>query len=181
MALVGFWGCYIHIPKTGGVFTKHVLWTKEPGYNDGDRHGLPRKWAYNPIWAVVRDPAEWLHSAYHHRIRENWSDPAYRTLVPWLDYCHMTDRYGKEVESFDEFFWNITRHVPGVVSWYFQSYMPPPVQAVRLPELNDYLAGLGCHVDLKPKNTDSKPSELTETHRKKIRETESYMYERWKL
>ena len=57
MAFVGKWGCFIHIPKTSGVWVKEVIKSEtDPGTYSGITHGMPTDWQkHAPYWAVVRD------------------------------------------------------------------------------------------------------------------------------
>jgi hypothetical protein len=180
MAYVGKWGCFIHIPKTSGIWVKTVIKTDEdPGKHDGMTHGLPTKWSYDPIWAVVRDPVDYLASVWAHLWRNGWD--TYPRSVPWQTFVELIKDY--QTEDFDEFVQNVTTHRRGIVSWFFGVHTPPPVVAVRFGEdLYKHLEGLGyAPSTVEPRNTGHNVPDITETHHRLIRQSEREAYAKWKL
>jgi hypothetical protein len=181
VAYVGEWGCFIHIPKTSGVWVKTVIKTdSDPGSHDGITHGLPTDWTkHGRYWAVVRDPADYLASCWAHLWRNGWE--TYPRRVPWQTFVELIREY--KSEDFDEFIEKIAVHRPGIVNWFFMVHTPPPVVAVRYgEELYQYLRDMGYDPDsVHPRNTGHNVPTLTETHYRKIRESEREAYARWKF
>jgi hypothetical protein len=180
VAYMGNWGCFIYIPKTGGVWVKHVLkMTSPPGKPSGGTHGLPKRWNANPTWAIVRDPGDWLASAWAWRIKYDWQP--YSNDCPWKDFCALTDQF--RTEDWDEWFWNIQKYRPGIVSWFFHVYTPPPVETYTLgKDAYKFLRSLGYNPDdVPPANVGEGVPELTIAQRNDIRKTEKYSYERWRF
>jgi hypothetical protein len=181
MAYIGKWGCFIHIPKTSGVWVKTVIKSeRDPGKYDGVTHGLPIKWfEYDNIWAVVRDPADYLASVWAHLWRNGWE--TYPRRIPWQSFVELIVDY--KTEDFDEFIENVTTHRRGIVHWFFTVHTPPPVVAVRFGEdLYEFLEGMGYDPDnVAKRNAGHNVPELTEEHRGKIRASEAEAYAKWKL
>lgn len=181
MAFVGKWGCFIHIPKTGGVWVKTVVKTgSDPGKYDGITHGLPTEWTkHDRVWAIVRDPADWLASTWAHLWRNGWD--TYPRRVPWQTYCDLIQEY--KTEDFDEFIDKITTFRPGIVHWLFTVHTPPPVVAVRFGEdTYKYLESMGYTPhEIGPRNTGHNVPELTVDLRRMIRESEAEAYAKWKF
>ena len=181
MAFVGKWGCFIHIPKTSGVWVKEVVKSEsDPGTYSGITHGMPTDWQkHAPYWAVVRDPADYLASVWAHLWRNGWD--TYPRRVPWQSFVELIREY--QTEDFDEFVENVTRFRPGIVYWFFTVHTPPPVVPVRFGEdLYKYLKELGYDPDsIQPRNKGINVPELSESHIRLIRESESEAYAKWKF
>ena len=182
MAYIGDWGCFIHIPKTGGVWVKTVLKAKDgkPGRYDGITHGLPVKWFnYTNIFTCVRDPAEYLASVWAHLWRNGWD--TYPRRVPWQTFVELIKDY--QSEDFDEFIENVTTHRVGIVNWFFTVYTPPPVVAIKTgDDTYKYLRELGYDPDsVEKRNTGYNVPELKEWHIRKITESEKEAYAKWRF
>jgi len=181
MAYIGKWGCFIHIPKTSGLWVKTVLKSDDdPGTHDGITHGLPINWNnYERIFAVVRDPADWLASVWAHLWRNGWD--TYPRRVPWQSFVELIADY--KSENFDEFIENVTTFRPGIVGWFFTVHTPPPVIAVRFGEdMYKYLTELGYDpLSVEPRNAGDNVPTLTEVHHRLIRKSEKYAYDKWKF
>ena len=180
MAYVGDWGCFIHIPKTGGVWVKTVLKEKggKPGKYDGITHGMPVHWdRYDRIFACVRDPADYLASVWAHLWRNGWD--SYPRRVPWQTLVELIRVY--QTEDFDEFVENITTFRRGIVHWFFTVHTPPPVTVLHTGEdTYKYLESIGYSPREVPKrNAGPNVPVLTEAHRRKIRESEKEAYAKW--
>lgn len=139
---------YPHIPKTSGRRIQEIL---KLSFNDGENltndqhaHNLPKNWeAYDYAFTVVREPAEWLRSLWGHRNRNQWALDRGDTLYTVLS--HMVQPYASD--DFDEFAWNVTANIPGVVGWFFGIYTPPPVQVVQMENVDRFLRELGADPD----------------------------------
>ena len=180
MAYIGKWGCFIHIPKTSGVWVKTVLKSDDDiGKYDGLTHGMPTRWDYDRIFTCVRDPADYLASVWAHLWRNGWE--TYPRSVPWQSFVELIAPY--KTEDFDEFIQNVTAHRRGVVTWFFNVHTPPPVIAVRTGEdTYEYLESIGYSPrDVIPRNTGHNVPALTETHHRLIRESEKEAYAKWKF
>jgi hypothetical protein len=149
---------HIHIPKTAGNWVRKALqrvtgpWkvVEGPfGFEDKSAHGFPGKWNYPIVFAVVRHPATWLRSAWGNRILEKGRP--YPEAVPWQTFCTITDPY--LVDNFEKYVMNLCEYRPGVITWLFSAYTPPPVQVYRLgPELNNFIDDLGGDLTELPRN-----------------------------
>lgn len=178
------WYCYIHIPKTAGNWVRSTfvdlgLWTtREPmGWTAPSAHGMPDRWDYPLIFSVVREPADWLRSAWGSRMIDGWRPHPER--VAWSSFCGMVDQYRSD--SFAEFADGVTTNLPGVVGWLFDSYTPPPVKVLRLgPELNDFIKELGGDPDIPPENVDKTHGmEVSDNIRKMVYKAEHLTYIRY--
>jgi len=162
MAWIAEFGSFIHIPKTSGNWVVRVLRqlghinVKGPwGFTSPSVHGYPDRWDYPVIFAVVRNPADWLRSAWWSRVDDKWKP--YPESVPWSAFCSMVKPY--ETDNFEEFAEDVMNNFPGIVGWMFDVYTPPPVQVVRMgEETTQFLRDLGCDPDLEP------PANVSATH-----------------
>ncbi len=182
MAYVGPWGCFIHIPKTGGLWVKTVLKALAVATNDGFTHGLPTSWNYDHIFTVVRDPVDYLRSVYAHRIRNGWR--AYNKEVPWKNFCELLAPY-ESYDDFPGFIEGVTRDLPGIVGWFYGIYTPPPVEVfITGTTIYDHLRELGCRPDVHPPHNAAPVHphkgtlpEMTDDLRQMIYEAEKETYE----
>ena len=179
------WGSFIHIPKTGGFWVRQVLKTldkERTQFEDGVAHGLPEHWdRYAPYWTVVRDPADWLRSAYADRVSKSWE--RYQKDVPWKSFCLMIHPY-RTVDDFPWFVEKVTTNLAGIVGWVFDSYTPPAVDEIYVTggSIYDKLRFLGCEPELHvPRNLGVNLPEMTGELRKKIVKAEKGTYERYNL
>lgn len=181
MAYIGKWGCFIHIPKTSGVWVKEVLKSEDDvGKYDGITHGLPTDWnKHGQYWTVVRDPAEYLASVWAHLWRNGWD--TYPRRVPWQTFVELLRPY--QTEDFDEFIESVVTFRRGIVGWFFTVHTPPPVIPIRFgQDLYTFLKGMGYRPEEVPKrNMGINVPELAERHRRKIRESEKEAYAKWKF
>lgn len=154
MASDGAWGCYIHIPKTSGLWTKWVLKQLGYGKRNGDTHQLPKVWVQFRYWTIVREPAEWLASLFANRTQDRWQE--HPSECPFKYFTQAIKPY--RTKDFEEFVDSITTHLPGIVGWMFDCYTPPKVQVYRKgEEQRDFLRMLGCDPDKQmPVNVSSK-------------------------
>ena len=144
MASDGAWGCYIHIPKTSGLWTKRVLKQLGYGKRNGDTHQLPRIWAQNRYWTIVREPAEWLASLFANRTQDRWQE--HPSECPFKYFTQAIKPY--RTRDFGEFVDSMTTHMPGIIGWMFDCYTPPKVQVYRKGEEQlEFLRSLGCDPD----------------------------------
>lgn len=176
MAYSGVWGCYIHIPKTGGMWVKKVLGQMGPSYADGSSHGLPEDWTHDRMFCTVRHPAKWLASVWWHRITHKWAD--YKGHVPWHYFCMLMKEY--ETKDFPEFVENVTTNLPGLIGWFWGTHIAPPVMVVRLEDAPGYLASIGANPDaIPPQNVGTKVPNLTEEVIDMIWAAEKPTYEKY--
>jgi hypothetical protein len=177
MAWKGPWGCYIHIPKTSGMWTKRVLATAGQGERDGMTHSLPLVWAHKRYFTIVRDPAEWLVSVFCNRRNSRWQD--HPEKCPWADFCKVVMPY--RTKDFEEFIDSVTTKLPGLVGWLYGCYTPPKVEAIRYgKEQLAFLKKLKCHPDrVAPVNVTGNKPDLTVRLREKVFEAELITYGRY--
>lgn len=167
--------CFIHIPKTSGQWVYRVLGKVE---RVGPAHGLPTRWDYARIFTVVREPADWLRSAWANRQMERWTP--YPRQVPWQGFCSMVNEF--KSRDFNQFARNLMHKRPGIIEWLFDNYTPPGVEVVRYgPDLYQYLRDLGCKPDgWKPHNVSSSHGfEMLSETRAIIYEAERSLYEKY--
>lgn len=155
MPYYGEWGCFIHIPKTGGTFVRQVLnGIANPMRAPGKTHDLPKDWAnHAPYWTSVRDPADWLASVWAHRERQAWRK--YPHNVPWAFMTNiLADRFKYRWPKFVE---RVTSPpFEGLVGWFFNVYTLPNVQTYRLgPDLYDKLRDIGGDPDYHGTNVNA--------------------------
>ena len=139
---------YPHIPKTSGRRIQEIL---KLSFNDGNNltmdghaHNLPNNWeVYDDGFTVVREPAEWLRSLWGHRNRNKWSPDRGDTLYTSLS--NMVQPYASD--DFDEFAWNVTGNLPGLIGWFFGIYTAPPIQVVQMENVDRFLRELGADPD----------------------------------
>ena len=133
--------CFIHIPKTGGTWVKKVMGEVGTLGRSGNSHTLPDKYHREyKFFTIVRDPAEWLRSAWNHRVSCGWAAHPYEG--PWNDFCLMTDEY--KSDDFKEFAETVAVKLPGVVGWLFGCYVTPEVKWMRIEEAYEFLEYHGC-------------------------------------
>jgi hypothetical protein len=197
MALTGEWGCFVHVPKTGGQYVRRVLNTTiRTGREDGPSHGFPTEHKYDNVFSFVREPAPWYRSYWGHRFRDSFDkkgnpgdfrrstndSEAWNTLVtltlPYMD----TD--------FDKFVENVTTWLQGIYTWFVWYYFAPHVTMRPFEfEADDYLRRLGANpdkVDIVNSGisrmegvADYWPLEISEETRNKIIKAEPRIYKRW--
>jgi hypothetical protein len=167
-------GCFIHIPKTGGSWTRKVLQQIGEVSRDRQTHQLPAQWAYPKYFTVVREPMTWLRSAFVNNKRARFKEFPYE--CPWADFVRVIIPY--RTNDFEEFVDNVTTHLPGVVGWLFGCYTPPKVVPIRWgKDLNEYLTDLGCQPELQaPVNVTGEQIEITQEMRGKIFKSEWKTY-----
>lgn len=179
------WGCFIHIPKTGGLWVKTCLKKLDAGANhDGFTHGLPSLWkSHAPYWAVIRDPVDYLRSVYAHRIRNGWR--AHTKEVPWKNFCELLMPY-ESYDDFPGFVTGVTSELPGLVGWFFDIYTPPPVEVyITGSTIYDKLRELGARPDQHPPHNEAPPRgkgslpKMTDDLRRMIENAEEYTYEKY--
>jgi hypothetical protein len=144
------WGCFIHIPKTGGLWVKTVLKELDKGAgHDGFTHGLPMHWfKHGRYWTVIREPVAYYRSLYAHRIRNDWR--AYAKEVPWKNLCELLLPY-ESYDDFPGFVEGVTRDLPGLLGWFYDMYIPPPVEVfITGTTIYDHLRSLGARPDMYP-------------------------------
>jgi hypothetical protein len=172
--------CYIHIPKTWGMWTKRVLGQIQHGGRDGSMtHHLPIRFDYGKMFCTVRDPADWLASVWGHRIRLKWEP--YTADVPWQWLLKLFKDTGCEHNKFEDWIDLVTERLPNIVGWFYGIYTPPRVEPVRVPyDIHDYLKGLGCNPSLVPAiNAGYNSPEVTPEIRQKVYLSEMQAYERY--
>jgi hypothetical protein len=76
MAMVYPGGCFVHIPKTGGVWVRSVLSGRfGPSVHEvGAYHGLPSHRSSGIAFCVIREPVDWFESlwSYKQRVDPRW-------------------------------------------------------------------------------------------------------------
>jgi hypothetical protein len=194
MPFVGPWGTFIHIPKTGGQWMRHVLRSnfdleKNSYRNVKYTHTLPEDKAEGTWWTVVRHPAEWLRSFWAHRYHECYAVGHFQ-LRPidssaWNTFNVRT--VGLLDWDFERFARRMATKEPGLISWFFFYFLAPRVQAIRLEDVDDFLfRNFGIAELPKKANTgygklgDKWPEEITEEIRYLIKEAEPLLYDTFK-
>lgn len=97
---------FIHIPKTGGHWVKHITKQFWPVLHELEPHEPipygPEFSVFTPRFAVIRDPVEWMESWYHfHKSHDNRN----------TDLTHDHICHDIEYTSFDNFVWQYYRAV----------------------------------------------------------------------
>lgn len=191
MPFVGKWGVFIHIPKTGGQWMRRVLKKYDPEqtwYQIPDTHTLPKtlegiedqQW-----WTIVRHPAEWLRSYWAHRCHESGATKRFSVKQSkseiWMTLCALTlPHMNWDLEKFTL---NVVTELPGLVSWFYHYYLAPNVKAVRLDDVNEFLAQTFDIHNPQPKLNTSKVKmkkelpEISPKMRRIIRASEIALYE----
>lgn len=148
MSFCGDWGCFIHIPKTGGQWMRRLLSSTygRGGTAGTATHGLPLKTKHpNERWfTVIRNPAYWMRSYWGHR---SWEDHVLSQGKPytlrrndslvWNNLVALTLRYMNE--DFNTFAQDVCIHLPGLTDWFFGYFMAPGVDIVFLEKVNEWL------------------------------------------
>jgi hypothetical protein len=175
MAWKGPWGCYIHIPKTSGSWTRRVL-AQKGGERDGMTHSLPLAWIHNRYFTVVRPPVDWLRSVWRDREKSRWQ--VHPEKCPYRDFTKILIRY--RTKDFEEFIERITTKERGIVGWLYGCYTPPQVEIVRIGEEQiAYLKKLKCNPDAQaPVNVSGRMPEITPQIRQAVFEAEMVTYGR---
>lgn len=143
MAYIFEKGCFLHLPKGAGRYTKDVLENTWDVSLDGHRHDLPSEWDHPLMFTVLREPTEWLRSFWGHRNSGRWSKDVGNTFYTTLS--HMVQPYANA--DFNKFAWDITANLPGLIGWFYGLYTPPPVTVVKLENLDTFLKELGADPD----------------------------------
>lgn len=166
----GHW-CMIHVPKTSGGWVTRVMGGEVK--RDGPAHGLPLRWDYPIIFTVLREPADWLRSAWGNRMMEHWNP--YPREVPWQGFCSLTREF--QSSNFDDFARRLMARRPGIIEWLFDCYTPPGVEVVRYgDELYQWLRDMGYKPDgWKPYNVSSTHGTVISPETRKV----IYKGERW--
>lgn len=177
MAWKGPWGCYIHIPKTSGMWTKRVLNQLGQGNRDGQTHQLPKAWIHPRYFTIVREPADWLRSVFCNRRQSRWQEHPEPSF--WAEFCKMVIPYRSK--DFEEFVELISINLPGIVGWLYGCYTPPGVTAIRYgDDQMKFLKKLGCHPEREmPVNVSGNKPDLTIMLRQKIFLAELTTYGRY--
>ena len=130
--------CAMHIPKCAGRGMARAIMLSEGKnaiVNDGHKHDLPQRWDYDLMFAIVREPAEWLRSFWGHRNSGRWSVDTSKN--PYTLVSRMVQPYA--TDDFDKFAWDVTENLPGMIGWFFGMYTPPPVKVVKLEDAGTFL------------------------------------------
>ena len=174
MANKGPWGCFIHIPKTSGTWTKRVLRHIGNGERDGDTHQLPRQWIHKRYFTIVRPPVDWLRSVFGNRVQSRWQE--HPSPSPWAEFCKIVVPY--RTSSFEDFIESIVTKEKGIVGWLFGCYTPPQVEIVRMGEHQiRFLKKLGCHPEREmPANVSGVLPEITPRIRQAVFNAELQTY-----
>lgn len=141
MAYSGPWGTFIHIPKTGGTYTRSIL---SPGKRVGENgltHGLPAKWNRPPYWANIRKPTEWWRSVWGHVMTQGKT--TYPNDIPWKYFLDIIRPHLKGEKSFHEDSMAVMEANPGLITWFFNSYKAPNIQFVPMRFMDLRLKNMG--------------------------------------
>lgn len=128
--------CFIHIPKTGGIWVRNMM--KHLGLNPidvGDQHDyfpavlrLESREFFEKrfVFTIVRHPITWYQSRWAFRVKSGWQS---RHPLDW--WCASND--------FHVFVDNVLKWAPnGWCSWLYNSYANPPREKGE-PSLVDYV------------------------------------------
>lgn len=199
MALVGKWGCFVHVPKTGGQWVRAILrqTTNEKSWEDGPVHGHPIEYSMEkPHFSFVREPIFWYRSFWGHRFRDSYDShgnpgafkmntndsEAWNTLMKFTLPYMSTD--------FDVFIDQVTKNLPGIYTWYIGFYYAPHVNMMPFEyKAHSFLKALGGrpdNIDPANKGIDHMgdyqnlwPDPISEESRHKIRVSEARIYQKW--
>lgn len=140
MAVLMPYTCYVHIPKTGGTWTRSVLEELvELRDEAGAFHGLPKlqELQFRTPFTFVRHPATWLRSYYLHRCREQWGRPPHPPgSKPWDTTLDVLDHFYTGPGGFRAFALNVAKE-PGTIEQLFGqwiAYFPNLIQIGRIDE-----------------------------------------------
>lgn len=121
MALASEKTLFLHIPKTGGMFVRHVYKVCGiPHYEIGDQHShfpyllrLNDESFYKNLntYAFVRNPLSWYQSRWTFRVKYGW-----KAIHP-LDFNCASN-------NFHQFVDNVLKYMPdGWVTWEYKNYI----------------------------------------------------------
>jgi hypothetical protein len=177
MAWEGPWGCFIHIPKTSGMWTKRVLRQLGNGKRSRHTHQLPLTWSHERYFTIVREPADWLRSVFCNRRNSRWQD--HGEDCPWRDLIRIMKPYRTKV--FEEFIVSLVTKEPGIVGWFYDCHTPPRVDVIRFGnDQREYLKKLGCDPEKEaPANVSGLKPEITDELRFAIFHAEYDTYLRY--
>jgi hypothetical protein len=133
---------FIHIPKCGGRWAKETLNKYVKGYSTigdpiYDSHSFPD--TDKPVFCIVREPAMFAHSLWHHRARKKSNKHGH--AFNWQEYLRLENEC--QSEDYDTFMENVANCKNGVHE-YFQHYIAKyeTVYCARLEKLGKEL----CHI-----------------------------------
>jgi len=139
MAHRGAWGVFVDVPRARSTWTKKVLNDSfGNGSKDGGAHALPT--VYRPkefMFGWVRRPDLWLRSFMLYRVERDWVSVRNDHEGPWYVLNNLTQRF--ETDDFNEFARATSLELPGLVTWFFRTLLPPWVAARKCEEAQFYL------------------------------------------
>lgn len=197
MAYVGPWGCFVHVPKTGGQWVRTVLRTTiRNGNEDGPSHSFPKEFDMRGnVFSFVRRPDTWYRSFWGHRIRDSFvsDQPGHfrantNDSEAWNTLLYITLPYMST--NFDEFVDNVTTHIPGIYTWFIGFYYSPVVNMMPFEyQAYSYLHQLGAKpfevaavnqgISRMEPVIELWPEVISDESREKIEASEERIYRKW--